>query len=135
MQFTPLDMLKHLMDANDLSVADLGSIIEDEFSAKAILNGEMPIAESHAERLGNRFKVNKNLFLKTGRCREDASNVEDEIELLRVSGSLSERDSKLLEFLSGLTSEQRALVDYLLKADFEAGVREGRARQKYSEQD
>ncbi|MDB5304959.1 MAG: putative transcription regulator containing domain [Phycisphaerales bacterium] len=60
---TPLSALKHLMDANEMSIADLGRVIESQSAASMIFNGKRAISKSQAKALAGRFKVDAGLFL------------------------------------------------------------------------
>ena len=54
---TPLDMLKHLMEANDMSVTDLGSVLGSKGVASEILNGKRSLSKAHIFKLARRFSV------------------------------------------------------------------------------
>jgi HTH-type transcriptional regulator / antitoxin HigA len=59
-----LDVLKHLLEANDMSASDLGRLLgQREFGSK-ILRGERSISRSHARRLGERFGLPAETFLR-----------------------------------------------------------------------
>lgn len=69
---TPLDMLKHLMEANDMSVTDLGSLLGSKGVASEILHGKRSLSKSHILKLAERFNVEPGLFLeKAGRLKGD----------------------------------------------------------------
>jgi HTH-type transcriptional regulator / antitoxin HigA len=60
---TPLDMLKHLMEANDMSVTDLGGVLGSKGVASEILHGKRSLSKSHILKLAERFHVDPGLFL------------------------------------------------------------------------
>lgn len=60
---SPLDALKHLMEANDMGVGDLGKVIGSQPVASLILSGKRPISKANAKKLGQRFCVDAGLFL------------------------------------------------------------------------
>jgi antitoxin component HigA of HigAB toxin-antitoxin module len=60
----PLDALKSLMEANDMSTKDLSELIGTQSGASMILTGKRPISAPQALRLAKRFKVDVGLFLQ-----------------------------------------------------------------------
>ncbi len=64
---TPLEVLRHLMDANDLRQADLLDIFGSPSVASGVLNGKRGLAKSHIEKLSRRFRVSASLFFKGSR--------------------------------------------------------------------
>ena len=64
---TPLDMLKHLMDANDMSVTDLGALLGSKGVASEVLHGKRSLSKSHIFKLAERFHVDPGLFLEKPR--------------------------------------------------------------------
>ena len=62
-QYDPLELLKYLV--TDISTRELGKILNIDHSVAArILKGERAITVEHAKHLGERFKVDPQLFLK-----------------------------------------------------------------------
>ena len=61
---TPLDMLTHLMEANDMSVTDLGGVLGSKGVACEILHGKRSLSKSHIYKLAERFHVDPGLFLE-----------------------------------------------------------------------
>ena len=61
---TPLDMLTHLMEANDMSVTDLGGVLGSKGIASEILHGKRSLSKSHIYKLAERFHVDPGLFLE-----------------------------------------------------------------------
>ena len=59
----PLDILKHLMEENDVSASDLGRLLGGEENAVAVLNGMHPITDAYAAIIAERFNVDASLFL------------------------------------------------------------------------
>lgn len=60
---TPIASLKHLLEANDMTQADLARIIGHQPTASQILSGKRKISVENAKKLGERFKVDFSLFL------------------------------------------------------------------------
>jgi HTH-type transcriptional regulator/antitoxin HigA len=60
----PLDLLKYLVEENDISTRELGAILGVDHSVAArILRGERAITIEHAKSLGARFKLQPTAFL------------------------------------------------------------------------
>ncbi|MEO1636400.1 MAG: transcriptional regulator, partial [Cyanobacteria bacterium J06631_9] len=62
-QANPLDMLKFLMESNDLKQVDLVGIIGSKGVVSEVINGKRGISKAMAISLGQRFNVNAGLFL------------------------------------------------------------------------
>ena len=61
---TALDALRHLMDANDMSAADLARLLEVHRTLGAmILRGERQLTLAHVRTLAKHFSVSADLFL------------------------------------------------------------------------
>jgi HTH-type transcriptional regulator/antitoxin HigA len=60
---TPLDLLKHLMEANDMTTADLGRLLGNSGLASMILHGKRAISKTNAKILGKRFGLNPGAFI------------------------------------------------------------------------
>jgi HTH-type transcriptional regulator / antitoxin HigA len=60
---TPLAMLKHLMEANDMNTADLGRLLGNSGLASLIIHGKRAISKSNARILGKRFGLNAGVFI------------------------------------------------------------------------
>ncbi|MGD1896443.1 MAG: type II toxin-antitoxin system HigA family antitoxin [Phormidesmis sp.] len=60
---SPLDVLRHLMEANNLSQANLVGVIGSSGVVSEVMNGKREISKSQARSLGERFKVSYKLFL------------------------------------------------------------------------
>lgn len=61
----PLELLNYLVTENDISTRELGKVLGVDHSVAArILKGERTITIEHAKHLGERFKVDPQLFLK-----------------------------------------------------------------------
>ena len=61
---TPLDMLKFLMDQNDMSPSDVGRLLGDRSLGSKVLRGERGLSQRHIAILAERFHVSPSLFLK-----------------------------------------------------------------------
>ena len=61
---TPLDMLKHLMEGNDMSVTEPGDLLGSKGVASEILHGKRSLSKSHIFKLAKRFHVDPGLFLE-----------------------------------------------------------------------
>jgi HTH-type transcriptional regulator/antitoxin HigA len=61
---TALDMLRHLMDVNDLDVTGLGTVLGSKGVASEILHGKRSLSKSHIFKLAERFSVDPGLFLE-----------------------------------------------------------------------
>ena len=61
---TALDALQHLLDANDMSAADLARLLEVHRTLGGmILRGERKLTLNHVRILARRFRVSADLFL------------------------------------------------------------------------
>jgi HTH-type transcriptional regulator / antitoxin HigA len=60
----PLEMLKFLMEQNDMSTSDLGSVVGSRGLASEILNGKRGMSKAVIAKLAKRFCVNASLFLE-----------------------------------------------------------------------
>jgi HTH-type transcriptional regulator/antitoxin HigA len=60
-----LDMLKHILEANDMSAADLARLLKVHRTLGAmILRGERKLTLNHVRTLARRFRVSADLFLE-----------------------------------------------------------------------
>lgn len=60
---SPLDVLLHLMEANDLKQADLVNVIGSSGVVSELVNGKRQISKNQAQALGKFFYVDPKLFL------------------------------------------------------------------------
>jgi antitoxin component HigA of HigAB toxin-antitoxin module len=60
---TPLEAIRFLMEAHDLSASDIGRILGSRSLGAAILRGERQISKRNALTLAAHFKLNPGLFL------------------------------------------------------------------------
>ena len=60
---SPLDVLLHLMEANDLKQADLVNVIGSSGVVSEVVNGKRQISKNQAQALGKFFHVDPKLFL------------------------------------------------------------------------
>jgi HTH-type transcriptional regulator / antitoxin HigA len=63
---SPLDVVRHLMDANGLRQADLLDVFGTASVASEVLNGKRDLSKSHIQRLSQRFRVSPALFFASG---------------------------------------------------------------------
>src|SRR5471030_1964390 len=62
---TALDALQHLLDANDMSAADLARLLDVHRTLGGmILRGERQLTLAHVRTLAKRFNVSADLFLR-----------------------------------------------------------------------
>src|SRR5580698_4369559 len=60
---SPLEILRFLMEQNEMKQSDMSQILRIGASATSmILSGQRPITADHARRLGERFSVDPGLF-------------------------------------------------------------------------
>lgn len=59
---TPVDVLRELMDANDLKQKDLADVFGAESIVSAVLRGKQDMTREHIRRLSRRFKVSPEVF-------------------------------------------------------------------------
>jgi HTH-type transcriptional regulator/antitoxin HigA len=59
----PRELLRFLMEANDLRATDLADILSGRSRVSDILSGKRRISREQAKRLGERFRVSPALFL------------------------------------------------------------------------
>ena len=60
---TPRQALRAIMDANNLTQADIGKIFGSESAVSMFLKGERELSKSHIKTLVARFRVDASLFL------------------------------------------------------------------------
>lgn len=63
---SPLDLLKHLMEENDMTTTDLGYILGSRGLASEVLNGKRGLSKMLIAKLTERFQVSPALFLDSG---------------------------------------------------------------------
>lgn len=59
---TPVDILRHLMDANGLRQVDLLDVFGTASVVSEVLSGKRELAKSHIDKLSKRFNVPPGLF-------------------------------------------------------------------------
>ena len=59
----PLDMLRFLMNQNDMTSADLGKLLGSRSAASMILSGKRAMSKTHIRKLATRFKLDASVFL------------------------------------------------------------------------
>ena len=57
-----VEMLKFLMEQNDLNASDLGRLLGDRSLGGRVLKGERSLSKAHIRKLCERFKVGPELF-------------------------------------------------------------------------
>jgi HTH-type transcriptional regulator/antitoxin HigA len=65
----PIEVLKHLMEENDMNTSDLGRLLGSKGVASEILNGKRSLSKSHMLALAERFNVDVSLFFPMNRTR------------------------------------------------------------------
>lgn len=60
---SPLDVLLHLMDVNDLKQSDLVNVIGSSGVVSEVINGKRQISKNQAQALGKFFHTDPKLFL------------------------------------------------------------------------
>jgi HTH-type transcriptional regulator/antitoxin HigA len=63
---SPLDILRHLMDANHLRQVDLKDVFGSPSVASEVLSGKRDLSKTHINRLSKRFHVSPALFFTKG---------------------------------------------------------------------
>jgi HTH-type transcriptional regulator / antitoxin HigA len=61
-QAGPLDIIRHLMEANNLRQKDLADVFGTESIVSDVLNGKRDLAKDHIRRLSARFHVSPAVF-------------------------------------------------------------------------
>jgi HTH-type transcriptional regulator / antitoxin HigA len=59
----PIDVLRFLLESNNMSGSDLGRLLGNRELGPKILNGTRQLSKTHIRLLANRFKVEAGLFL------------------------------------------------------------------------
>jgi HTH-type transcriptional regulator/antitoxin HigA len=59
----PREVLRHLMDANDMTVTELGKIVGTQALASMILKGDRRISLNNAKKLAKHFRVRVDAFI------------------------------------------------------------------------
>jgi HTH-type transcriptional regulator/antitoxin HigA len=60
---TPQEALRALMDANQLTQADIGRIIGSESAVSMFLKGARGLSKAHIKKLSTRFKLDPSAFM------------------------------------------------------------------------
>jgi HTH-type transcriptional regulator/antitoxin HigA len=63
-KLTPIEVLKHLMEANNMSTTDLGEVLGTRGLASEVLNGKRGLSKTLIVKLSRRFLVDPSLFLE-----------------------------------------------------------------------
>jgi len=59
---TPLQVIRYLMQQNDMNAEALGRVLGNKTAASLVLNGKRELSKSHIRKLADRFKVDAGLF-------------------------------------------------------------------------
>lgn len=62
-ELTPVEALRALVDANDMTASQLGELLGDRALGSRLLRGEREISKAHARILAKRFAVGLDLFI------------------------------------------------------------------------
>lgn len=62
LQAKPVDVVRHLMEANDLRQKDLVDVFGTESVVSDVLNGKRDLAKEHIRRLSARFHLSPSVF-------------------------------------------------------------------------
>lgn len=62
----PIELLKHLMDENDMNTTDLGYVLGSRGLASEVLNGKRGLSKMLIGKLSQRFGLDPALFLDVG---------------------------------------------------------------------
>jgi len=65
LDLTPRQALRAIMDANNLSQADIGCIIGSESAVSMFLNGQRELSKPQIKALVDRFRIDATLFFLT----------------------------------------------------------------------
>ena len=59
----PAEVLRYLLEANDMNASDLGDLLGNRSLGSKILRGERQLSKTHIRALADRFRVSPALFL------------------------------------------------------------------------
>jgi len=65
----PIDLLKFLLEENDMSGSDLGRLLGQRELGSAILRGERQLSKAHIKKVSERFKIDAGFFLAAHKSR------------------------------------------------------------------
>ena len=63
-RLTPIEILKHLMEENDMNTTDVGYILGSRGLASEVLSGNRGLSKTLIARLAARFQVDPGLFIE-----------------------------------------------------------------------
>jgi HTH-type transcriptional regulator/antitoxin HigA len=66
----PIEIVRHLMDSNELRQVDMIDVFGNASVASEVLNGKRDLAKAHIERLSQRFHVSPALFFPHSEAAE-----------------------------------------------------------------
>jgi HTH-type transcriptional regulator/antitoxin HigA len=64
-RLTPIELLKHLMEENDMNTSDLGNVLGSRGLASEVLSGKRGLSKMLIAKLSERFHINPVMFLDT----------------------------------------------------------------------
>jgi HTH-type transcriptional regulator / antitoxin HigA len=59
----PIEIVRYLMEQNDMNAADIGKVLGNKTAASLVLSGKRELSKAHIRKLAARFKVEPGLFL------------------------------------------------------------------------
>ena len=62
-RLTPIGLLRHLMEENDMNTSDLGDVLGSRGLASEVLSGKRGLSKALIRKLSERFHVDPSLFL------------------------------------------------------------------------
>jgi HTH-type transcriptional regulator/antitoxin HigA len=65
-RLSPPELLRHLMEANDMNTSELGDVLGSRGLASEVLNGKRGLSKTLIAKLAQRFHVDAGLFLAAG---------------------------------------------------------------------
>jgi HTH-type transcriptional regulator/antitoxin HigA len=61
---TPVDVLRHLMDAHNLKQADMAGVFGSKSVVSDVLKGKRSLSKTHIQRLADKFHISPALFFR-----------------------------------------------------------------------
>ena len=60
---SPISVLKHLLDSNDMNASQLGTLLGNRSLGSKVLRGDRELSKTHMRILAKRFKVSPAVFM------------------------------------------------------------------------
>jgi len=60
---SPISVLKHLLDSNDMNASQLGALLGNRSLGSKVLRGDRELSKTHMRILAKRFKVSPAVFM------------------------------------------------------------------------